>query len=221
VGAKVDGLLVEDNRVKGVRVGADTLACDHLVLTIPLPSLRPLVENLEGTYWDNIRRLQSIGIVALLLRIRQRFSEYFWTNISDPRVQLAGVIEYTNLNPCPRLGGHSLVYLPHYVTDTHPMFAAKDEDILKENCRYLQIVNPDFDPSWVEQHWVYRDRFAQPICEVGFSNRLPAMQTPIENMYLTDSHQLHPHDRSISASTDLGEEVADLVLRKTNTPTVG
>jgi hypothetical protein len=40
------------------------------------------------------------------------------------------------------------------------------------------------------------------------------MQTTVENMYLTDSHQLHPHDRSISASAELGAEVADMVLSK-------
>jgi len=107
-----------------------------------------------------------------------------------------------------------MLYLPRYVSATNPTFAASDEDLLRTSSDHLQLINPDFDSSWIKQYWVRRDQFSQPICEIGFADHIPEMQTSLANMYVTDSHQLHPHDRSISASSELGERVARLVLAK-------
>jgi protoporphyrinogen oxidase len=214
VGTGVDELVMQGGLIRGVRAGKDSVTCDHLISTIPLPFLRPLIESFEGAYWNNIRSLESIGVVVVILRLKRKFSRYFWININDLHIELAGIIEYTNLNPCEFLGGDAIVYLPHYASGDHPIFAASDEDLLARSCYCLGRINPDFDQSWVKQYWVRRDRYAQPICDVGFADRTPAMQTPVENMYFTDSHQLHPHDRAISASSDLGERVAHLVLKK-------
>jgi hypothetical protein len=37
------------------------------------------------------------------------------------------------------------------------------------------------------------------------------MQTPLQGLFLTDSSQLHPDDRTISNSLGLGKKVADLI----------
>ena len=39
------------------------------------------------------------------------------------------------------------------------------------------------------------------------------MKTPVEGLYLTDSYQLHPGDRTICDSTRLGKDAARLILR--------
>lgn len=76
------------------------------------------------------------------------------------------------------------------------------EDLFDLYSKYLHKINSAFEPSWVQDYWVHRNRFAQPVCEQGFSKRIPSIQTPIECLYLTDSHQLHPNDRTISGSTE-------------------
>ena len=73
-------------------------------------------------------------------------------------------------------------------------------------------MNPAFERSWVKA------------C-VGAPRALDAADLPprlhrpgtghpdsVGGLYLTDSYQLHPHDRAISFSTDLGREAARLVL---------
>ncbi len=122
-------------------------------------------------------------------------------NVSDPRMDIAGIIEYTNLNPCEYLGGDSIVYMPQYLPGSHAIYTMPDEQLFELYCGYLAMVRPEFDRTWVRQYWVHRDRFAQPICDLGFSAKTPGMQTPIPNLFLTDSYQLHPDDRTIANST--------------------
>ena len=60
---------------------------------------------------------------------------------------------------------------------------------------------------------MFRDRFAQPICLTDYRTTTPEFTTPAANLFLTDSCQLHPHDRSISGAFGLGLEAARLALR--------
>ena len=180
--------------------------------TVPIPHTGDLFAGVEGSYFENLRRLKYIGVMVMILRLERRYSKYFWMNVSDPRLDISGIIEYTNLNPCPDLGGDAVLYIPQYLPHTHPLYATSNEDLFATYCDYLKIVNPQFDRSWVRQYWVHRDRFAQPLCEVGFAKHVPSIQTPIDNLFLTDSYQLHPHDRSISDSTDLGHRAARAIV---------
>ena len=86
------------------------------------------------------------------------------------------------------------------------------DDLFDLYCKHLHKINPAFESNWVRDYWVYRDRFAQPICDQGFSKRIPAFRTPVEGLYLTDSYQLHPDDRTVSGSTDLGRKAARSIL---------
>jgi protoporphyrinogen oxidase len=211
-GCAVDGVDFDGGRAHALCCGGDTISCNDVISTIPAPALHALSDGLGGAYWDRLGRLQNIGVVVILLRLERRFSPHFWLNISDPRIDLAGVIEYTNLNPCPYLAGDALLYIPQYVNSSHPLFTAADDELVARHARFLGLINPDFDASSIKEWWVHRDRFSQPICRLGFTKDAPSMRTPIDNLFVTESHQLHPHDRSISGSSDLGEGVADLVL---------
>jgi hypothetical protein len=56
-----------------------------------------------------------------------------------------------------------------------------------------------------------RDPFAQVICRVGFGLLRPPFQSPLDCLYIVDSSQLYPSDRSISATLELVSAVARLV----------
>jgi protoporphyrinogen oxidase len=208
----VEPVVVESGKVVGVRRDGELLAFDQVLSTVPIPYTGELFADLEGPYFENLRRLKYIGVLVALLRIREPFSRYFWMNVSDPRLDISGIIEYTNLNPLPALGGDAILYIPQYLPATDPLYATPNEELIERYVAYLQIINPRFEREWVRQYWVHRDRFAQPICEMGFSARVPDIRTPIHGLFLTDSYQLHPHDRSISDSTELGRRAAAAIL---------
>ena len=58
---------------------------------------------------------------------------------------------------------------------------------------------------------VFRDRFAQAICTTNFAQRIPPVRTPIAGLFLTDSTQLYPSDRTISGMFGQAKRVAELV----------
>jgi len=210
----VEQIIVESGRVAGIRCNGALWPFDHVLSTVPIPFACKLLAGAQDPYFDDLRQLEYIGVMVTLLRIKRQFSKHFWVNVSDTRLALAGFIEYTNLNPCRHLGGDALIYLPQYLPHSHELYQMADQALSDLYCGYLQIINPDFERGWVREYWIHRDQFAQPICGMGFSRHIPAIQTPIDNLFLTDSYQLHPYDRSISGSTWLGRKAAQLILSK-------
>jgi protoporphyrinogen oxidase len=128
------------------------------------------------------------------------------------------MIEYTNLNPIPSLDGDHVLYVPQYLSADDPRYGQSDEQVFARYTDALALINPAFDRSWVRYYTVFRDRFAQPICLTDYKASTPAFQTPLQNLFLTDSCQLHPHDRSISGAFGLGKQAALLALQAAAQP---
>jgi protoporphyrinogen oxidase len=213
--AAVEQIVLQDGRATGVRVGGETLPADVVISTVTTSRFRQLAQGLDGSYVDALQRIPTIGIFCLFLRLTRQVTPFFWVNTNDPRVPFAGMIEYTNLNPLPELGGDRILYVPQYLSADDPRYAQSDEEVLRRYCDSLALVNPTFDPSWIRYSQVFRDRFAQPICLTDYRTTTPSIQTPVPNLFLTDSCQLHPHDRTISGSFGLGRQAARLALGPT------
>ncbi len=210
--AQVQGVWQEGEAVRGLIVEGKQLAFDAVVSTVPLPALlRLLPESLTEGYWSKLRRIESIGVMCVFLRTSRPLTKYFWTNISDPEIDLAGIVEYTNLNPLPHLKGDSIIYLPQYLPSTAEKFNRPNDEIIREYIGYLKRINPEFRDEHIKEALVFRDKYAQPICEVGFTKDIPEIRTPLDGFFLTDSSQLHPDDRTISNSFGLGQKASTCV----------
>jgi protoporphyrinogen oxidase len=208
--APVEQIRFSEGRIAGVRVGGETLPAEALVSTITTSRFRQLAVGFEGPYVEALKRIPTIGIFCLFLRLSRPVTPFFWVNANDPRVPFAGMIEYTNLNPLPELGGDHVLYVPQYLSADDPRYAQSDEQVLRSYSDALALVNPAFDPSWIRFSAVFRDRYAQPICLTDYRETTPAIATPVPNLFLTDSCQLHPHDRSISGAFGLGKQAGRL-----------
>lgn len=212
--ATVEEIMVEKGLATGVYCEGKFHAFDQILSTIPIPLFRRLINNVDGSYFENLHSLEYIDVLVMVLHLSQRFSRHFWMNINDPQIDLAGIIEYTNLNPSPQLGGDAILYVPQYLTNDHPFYQMPGEQLFDLYCSYFSLIRTDFNKDWVKGYWIFRNRYAQPICEIGFSKHIPDIQTQIPNLYLTDSYQVHPDDRSISNSSGLGIKAARLILNR-------
>jgi protoporphyrinogen oxidase len=210
--APVEQIRLEHGRATGVRVGGETLAADAVISTVTTSRFQKLAQGLDGPYMDGLARIPTIGIFCLFLRLTEQVTPFFWVNANDPRVPFAGMIEYTNLNPLPELEGDHILYVPQYLSADDPRYTQTDEQVLRAYTDALALVHPAFSPSWIKFSAVFRDRFAQPICLTDYRTSTPTIATPVRNLFLTDSSQLHPHDRNISGSFGLGKEAARLAL---------
>jgi protoporphyrinogen oxidase len=210
--AAVEAIVFEGGRAAGVRASGFTLPADVVISTATTSRFRQMAPQLDGPYVEGLKRIPTIGIFCLFLRLARPVTPFFWVNTNDRRVPFAGMIEYTNLNPLPELDGDTILYVPQYLSADDPRYAQSDEEVLRRYTDALALIHPAFDRTWVKFSAVFRDRFAQPICLTDYRTTTPSIQTPIPNLFLTDSCQLHPHDRTISGSFGLGLEAARRAL---------
>ena len=210
--AAVEQIVMQGGRAVGVRVDGERVPADVVISTVTIPRFRALAAELPADYLDRLARIPTIGIFCLFLRLREPVTPFFWVNTHDPRVPFAGMIEYTNLNPVPELGGDRILYVPQYLSPDDPRYAQEDAEVFRSYTDALALLHPAFDRAWVKFHAVFRDRFAQPICLTDYRETTPRHATPAPNLFLTDSCQLHPHDRSISGSFGLGRVAATEAL---------
>lgn len=205
-------ILIKNNKINGIICDGNIYNYDVIISTVPSPLFLNLINDANDEYFNKISQINSIGVMCVLLRITKSFTRNFWLNISDSRIPLAGVIEYTNLNPCDYLNGDKIIYIPQYLPADSEEYNLSDDKIIQEYIDYLKMINPEFNKDWIKQAYIFRDMYAQPICETGFTKHIPSVKTPIEGLYMTDSYQLHPDDRAVSHSIGLGKEAARLIL---------
>jgi len=211
-GVRVQPLTVREGRVREVRVGEETIPCDAVISTVALPTLDRLVPGQTSAYFDRVRRVQYIGVVCMLLSLTRPFGRSFWTNINDSRISFNGIIEQTHLNENLQAAGLNVLYVPFYLPTTEPRYLASDESLLAEYVEMLRLMNPAFDRSWIKEWHVFRAPMAQPVFVTDFVDLMPSHRTPIGGLYVTDSTQFYPEDRTISAAIEQGRKVAAMIL---------
>lgn len=211
-GTRAISVDVQDNSVRGVRLEQGTIDCSAVISTVALPVLERLVPGQTSLYFDRIRRVQYIGVVCALFSLKRPFTRYFWLNINDPAVSFNGVIEQTNLNRNLREAGLNVLYVPYYVATSEPRYGNTDTELFDEIVPMLKVVNPEFDESWIEEFSVARAAYAQAVCHTHFADLRPDHRTPIRGLYVTDSTQFYPEDRTLSAAIEQGRKAAAFCL---------
>lgn len=214
-GTRVEQILVENGRVKGVQLkNGEILAADHVVSTAALPILSKITPNLDTQFKQKIDKVEYIGVVCMLLHLDRPFGDAFWTNINDPEISFNGFIEYSQLNQHVHEKGVHVLYIPYYLRPDDPRYEFEDDYLYHEYIAMLKMVNPAFEDSWVRSYQVFRARYAQAICHTGFVDLVPEYETPTKGLYVTDSTQFYPEDRTISAAIRVGRTVANLINTK-------
>jgi len=218
-GVLVERVVTQDGRVAGLRLqNGETIDCAAVVSTAALKILERMAPELDKEYRHRLARIDYIGVVCGVLKLRQAVTDAFWVNVNDSRIPFNGIIEYTNLNLQAKhaIGGRSIVYVPCYLRTSSPRYDLSDAVLKKEFLDGLGLINPQFRPDWVEELRIYREPYAQAICTVGFASMIPDHRAPLPGLYLTDSTQYYPEDRTISAAIRLGRRVAQLIDEDTD-----
>jgi len=184
---------------------------DAVVVTTPSPILPRLVPDLPETYRAKLGTIPYEAAVVALLQLDRPLSSIYWLNIADPDVPFTAVIEHTNFVPAVEYEGKHFVYLSKYLEPDHPYFAMPDDALMEEYVPFLRRINPDFDPSWIERRWIFRERAAQPIVTLGHAAKIPDHRTGLPGLYLANTTQIYPQDRGTNYSVRLGNRIASLV----------
>jgi protoporphyrinogen oxidase len=198
---------VEVGRVTGVEVADRAFAADAVISTVPTPFVPMLVPDLPDSAKQAYAAIRNVGVICILFKLKKSVSKHFWVNVSDPEINIPGLIEFSNLRP---MKDH-VVYVPYYMPDTHPKWQWSDERILGEAFGYLRRVNPGLQESDVIEAKANRLRYAQPVCEPNFRDKLPRIQTSIMGLMSADTCYYYPEDRGIAESVRYGRMMAEMI----------
>ena len=204
LGAPVGRIVINQGRIAGLEVNGQFEAFDRVISTIPMPYIARIAPDLPEQLLDQYRALKNIAVICVIVRLKRPLTENFWLNVNDPGMDIPGLVEYTNLRP---LDEH-IVYVPYYIPGEHPGYAEPDAVYLDKVKYYLQRINPELgDDDFLEMR-ASRYRYAQPICEPAFLDRLPPAKTPVEGLWIADTSYYYPEDRGISESIEFGRQMA-------------
>ncbi len=177
---------------------------DRVISTIPLPFVPRILPDLPQSVLDAYASVDNIAVVCVIAKLARSVSGNFWVNINDPEMDIPGLVEYTNLQP---LDDH-VVYVPFYLPGDHPNYAQPDSWYTERVCAYLRTINPSLGDGDIIDVRASRYRFAQPICEPGFSAKLPPVNPSVEGLWIADTSYYYPEDRGISESIAFGRRLA-------------
>lgn len=204
----IEKVVIQEGKVIGVQVAGQLEPFEKVISTIPLPYVPTLMPNLPADVLTKFRSIKNIAVVCVIAKLRDAVTDKFWLNINDAEMDIPGLVEYTNLRP---LDQH-VVYVPFYVPGDHPLFAEPDKAFLDKVKRYLKKINPALeDHDFIEMR-ASRYRYAQPVCDPGYLNKLPPVALPVGGLWVADTSYYYPEDRGISESIGFGRKMANMAV---------
>lgn len=203
-GSPVLRVTSDNGAVTGVETEVGSVPADAVILTVPTPWVSGMVPDLPQDLKDRYDAIPNIPVACLVFRLKRRVTPYFWVNISEPDIEIPGIIEFSNLRPVE----DHVVFVPYYMPLTHPKWNWTDEALLAEALACIQRINPEVSADDVVAAHVARLRHAQPVCDPGFADRLPPVETPIAGLQIADTCFYYPEDRGVAESVRLGRAMA-------------
>lgn len=156
----------------------------------------------------------ALGAHCLVISLRQSLlpgGEY-WVNVNDPGYPFLVAVEHTNYQPPEAYGGRRLIYLGNYLPMNHRVFGATKDEIMAEFLPALKKINPDFDPSWVQESWSFGAPYAQPVVTTEYPAHIPPLRAPLPGLWIGSMFQVYPQDRGQNYSMALGNRLAAAIL---------
>jgi hypothetical protein len=93
-----------------------------------------------------------------------------------------------------------------------PLFKMSKEEIITEFVPHLKRIVSSFDPAWIQESWLFKAPFAQPIVTTDYCQHIPPLETPLEGLWVANMFQIYPHDRGQNYSLALADKLVKQIL---------
>ncbi len=188
---------------------------DRVLATVSPALLTRLAPDLPEDYLRGLRSLKSLGAVVLTLSLKHQLSEqgYYWFNIpKSAGFPFLALVEHTNYVSPEHFGGEHIVYCGDYLPPEHEYFRMSKDELLERFLPALRRFNPRFDRSWINDAWLFRAKYAQPVPMVNHSQHIPDIRTPLPGLYFASMSQVYPWDRGTNFAVEIGRRAARLMM---------
>ncbi|HEV7180194.1 MAG TPA: NAD(P)/FAD-dependent oxidoreductase [Candidatus Baltobacteraceae bacterium] len=185
---------------------------DRVLVTLAAPLASRIVPGLSDRERRLCEGIEYQGIICASVLTDQALTPYYITNIADASVPFTAVIEMTALVDRAAFHGASLVYLPKYVTPDDPAFRVDDDEFERTYMAALERMHPAFKRSSVRAFRISRVPYVFPIPTVGYSDRLPAVSTTVQGVFMASSANIVNGTLNVNETVKLAWSVCDTLL---------
>jgi protoporphyrinogen oxidase len=184
------------------------------VFTMASPVAAQVCPDLSHSEIAQHNGIEYQGILCLSLLLKRPISNYYVTNITDDGVPFTAVIEMSALVDRHRFfGGHSLVYLPKYVTADDPITKLNDKQIEDLFISGLLKMHPQIFRSDIITSRLSRVRYVVALPTIGYSERLPPIHTSIPGLHIVNSAHILNSTLNVNETMLLAETAAKEILQ--------
>ena len=198
-----------------LRVIGEDREFDQCLVTTSPALLARLTPALPQEYLQGLLALKSMGAVVMVLALNHRLSEkgHYWHNLPKAAgFPFLSLVEHTNFVPSEKFGGDHIVYCGDYLDPAHEYFRLSKDELLQRFLPALPRFNPEFRPDWIQEAWLFRTAYAQPVPPVNHSKSIPDLQTPIRGLWLASMSQVYPWDRGTNFAVEIARQAAARML---------
>jgi protoporphyrinogen oxidase len=187
---------------------------DQALVTLPPFAFAKMTPSLSKEYLSKLLNLKSIGAVVLILSLKKPLSKkgYYWFNLpKSSGFPFLALVEHTNFISSEHYNGENLIYCGDYLESTHEYFSLTREELVKRFMPSLKIINDEFEEDWVQNSWLFRTPYAQPVPGINHSRNIPDIETSIPNLFYASMSQVYPWDRGTNYAVELGRKAAGIM----------
>ncbi|MEM9954278.1 MAG: NAD(P)/FAD-dependent oxidoreductase [Chloroflexota bacterium] len=211
-----------DDMKPTITANGDTQTFDHVISTTSPRIMLKMMPHLQETaYGDQMTALKSIGGLCVVFSLKQQLltDGTYWLNLpavspdyQDNEFPYLALVEHTNFLESSHYNGDHIIYCGDYVEPDHDYFQWDDEQLIEHFIPSLTKANPNFKRDWINEAWVFRAPYAQPIPLVGHSANIPDLRTPLPGVLWASMSHVYPWDRGTNYSVEIGRRVARIIL---------
>ena len=184
---------------------------ERVIVTNSPQSFAAMAPDISEEYRSKLLGLKSMGAVVMVISLKNPLSPegYYWYNLPKKEgYPCLALVEHTNFVSKDRYNGETIIYAGDYLETTHENFSLPREALMQKLIPGLKKINPAFDESWIINSWKFSEAYAQPIPLLNQSEKIPAIETPVNGMYLATMSQVYPWDRGTNYAVALGNQVS-------------
>jgi protoporphyrinogen oxidase len=200
---------VEESVELTLAAGKETF--DRVLVTISPAALAKMAPALGNEYLKGLLELKNLGAVVMVVSLKHQLSRegYYWYNLPKKEgYPFLALVEHTNFMVKEHYNNEHLVYCGDYLENDHEYFKLSKEELVERFLPTFKKINPDFEPDWVNETWLFRENYAQPVPFINHSRNIPAIQTPIKGLYFASMSQVYPWDRGTNFAVEIGRRAA-------------
>lgn len=213
---KVDSIASKEGQVQ-LTIAGKVQRFEQVLVTVSPAQLAGMAPELQADYLKELLSLQHLGAVVMVVSLKHQLSRegYYWYNLPKKEgYPFLALVEHTNFMDKVHYNNEHIIYCGDYLENDHEYFSLSKEELLQRFMPSFQRINPEFKPEWVNQAWLFKATYAQPVPFLNHSRNIPAIETPLPGLYFASMSQVYPWDRGTNFAVEIARRAAKLMLAK-------